>query len=78
MRRLPGVRVSLANSANAPRSRSSRHAEINDEYTPSRRNRAPLPALSNSTYSARTLALYDAEYLRARARAGTSGSGTPS
>ena len=38
--------------------------------------RPPLPALSNASYSSKILALYDAEYVRDRAFAGTSGSGT--
>jgi hypothetical protein len=45
-------------------------------YRPSRRNNAPLPALSNDSYSAKIRALYLAEYVRGFARAGTSGSGT--
>lgn len=49
---------------------------FSDVYSPSRRNRAPLPALSSPSYSARTLVLYDAEYRRDRAFAGTPGSGT--
>src|SRR2546430_9065223 len=53
-----------------------RHAEISDVYRPSRRSRPPLPALSNASYSSKILALYDAEYVRDRAFAGTSGSGT--
>lgn len=35
-----------------------------------------MPALSNDSYSSKILALYDAEYVRDRAFAGTSGSGT--
>jgi len=70
-------RLRPARFASAPRSRCSRHAVINDEYKPSLRNNAPLPALSRVSYSARTRALYFAEYRRGpRARSGTSGSGS--
>jgi hypothetical protein len=45
-----------------------RHAEISDVYKPSRRSRAPLPALSSDSYSSRIRALYAAEYVRDRLR----------
>jgi hypothetical protein len=50
-----------ASASSAPRSRYLRHSEISDEYSPSRRSNAPLPAWSSVSYSARTRALYLAE-----------------
>lgn len=45
---------------------------------PSRRSRAPLPALSSRSYSARISTLYFAVYMRRVARSSTRGSGTSS
>ena len=67
-----------ANACRAPRSRCDFHAASREEYNPSRRSNEPLPALSNDSYSSKILALYAAEYRRARAFAGTSGSGSVS
>jgi len=51
----PGMRPRRRPSASsAPRSRCLRYSEINDEYSPSRRSSAPLPALSSRSYSAST------------------------
>src|SRR5438874_6926386 len=68
-----GRPAGLANAARAPWSRWMRHAEISDVYRPSRRSRAPLPALSNDSYSSRIRALYAAEYVRDRALAAPPG-----
>src|ERR671931_242030 len=46
----------------APRSRCLRHSLIREVYRLSRRSRAPLPALSSRSYSARTRSLYAAGY----------------
>src|SRR5437588_5941510 len=53
-----------------------RPSQLGPQVSSIARNKAPLPALSSSSYSARISALYDAECRRVRAFAGTSGSGT--
>src|SRR5690606_13638661 len=68
----PGRLARIA--SNAPLSRWSRHAEINDEYRPSRRMISPRSALeSAASSSARTFSLYFAGYDWRAGR--TSGSG---
>src|SRR6266542_2805217 len=47
-----------ANAWRAPWSRCLRHSEINDEYSPSRRRRAPLSSRPRRSYSARIRSLY--------------------
>lgn len=60
-----GVRRSpakgTARTTSAPRSRCLRHKVMSDEYSPSRRNSAPLSAFASVSYSAKILALYFAE-----------------
>ncbi|GLW96548.1 hypothetical protein [Microtetraspora sp. NBRC 16547] len=67
--------VLLPGASAAPWSRAVFQLEISEEYRPSRRSSAPLPALSSCSYSCRIRALYAAEYRRAVARSRTCGSG---
>src|SRR5258706_8257135 len=53
-----GRPVGLANAANAAWSRCARHAETREEWRPSLRSNAPLPALSRLSYSFMIRALY--------------------
>lgn len=54
-----------ARAARSPRSRARRHTTRCDEYSPSRRNRAPTaPGVAHASASLRIRGLYSAVYVR--------------